>query len=188
MPPALKQSAPTWLQISSVKHMGLTGLRLRLRRGVKRGSSSGGSPPLRKHSHRLHTHPGSAEVMEREMCASCSADNMVWGGTGVWRQEDQGASANAITFWRAASCHVAPRPSVWKVSGAKFQTQVVWIRLKFSGKLSHILTGKNNLWSTGILKRNRTVFVCMTNCAVIVLERFFRGNSAQHALTVSSAC
>lgn len=185
MPPALEQSAPTWLQISSVKHMGLG---LRLRRGVKRGNSSDHSPPLRKRSHCLHMHPGSAEVMEREMCASCSADNMVWGGIGSRRQEDQGASANAIAFWRAASCHMAPRPSVWKVSGGKFQTQVVWISLKFSGKLSHILIGKDNLWRTGILKRNRVVFVCVTNYAVILLERFFSGNSAKRSLTVSCAC
>jgi len=41
MPPALEQLAPTWLQISSVKHMGLG---LRLRTGVKRGNRSDDTP------------------------------------------------------------------------------------------------------------------------------------------------
>lgn len=110
-----------------------------------------------------------------------------WGGIGLWRQEDQGASANAITFWRAASCHMAPRPSVWKVSGAKFQTQVVWISLKFSVKLSHFLIGKDNLWSMGILKINHIAPVSMTNYAVIILERFTSINLAKHSLTISCA-
>lgn len=157
MPPALEQSAPTWIQISSVKHMMLG---LSLQRGVKRRNSSDHSLPLWKCSHHPHMDPGSAEVMEREMCTSCSADNMVWGKTGLWRQEDQGASANAIAFWGAASCHMAPRPSVWKIWGPEFQTQVVWISLKFHGKLSHILIGKKTLWSTGILKIN-CIFFCL---------------------------